>query len=96
MNEQELAKVREQLLLTPEEFKATWGRPALATPVLRAQQDKDLNTPIKIEGGICLKCKGTGWGQFNHNCKAHCDDCHGTGKQTIEFTLNSLVEEKLR
>ena len=42
---------------------------------------------MKTEINLCPECRGTGMGRFNHNCKAPCDTCKGTGIKTDERLL---------
>ena len=47
---------------------------------------------IPVSEGKCVKCDGTGMGQFPHNCKAHCDDCKGSG--LIPVTIEDLIKKE--
>lgn len=102
-----LARIRAKTLLTPEEKGKIRAKIPGTTNVIefalevsdrtaKAQQANDFNTPIPIEGGVCPRCKGSGWGQFNHNRNAHCDDCKGTGKLDKTITVREAIERVVK
>lgn len=94
MNEQELAKVRGEIV---KKLMAITGTSILLggeVGKFNTFADQILNTPIKIER-VCKYCEGTGLiGGSGINDR--CDDCNGTGIQPIEFTLMGLVEKELK
>lgn len=108
---EKLAEVREKLLLT--DYKLYFRgynlhisdviKKHIFEDIAKAQQDKDFNTPIPIEGGLCPKCLGmkrlsAAQGTRTDGSYGYIDNCltcKGTGKLDKTKTIKELIEEAI-